>query len=388
MSNTNIQFPVRGLHFLPQLSGMRFLAVLFVVVYHFSFVLMGFKWHYDLGAFIVFFFVLSSYLVTRILIDAKLTAAENGMANWKVGVAFLIRRTLRIFPAYYLYLFILMAFVVAGAEVRQHPAVYFAYLYNYWIFITNSWGPFTVHIWTLAVEEQFYLIWPWIIMLIPTRHLPKVFAFMVFGGIAFRVTMLTADPSVAQFPMLVLSPSCMDSFAAGALLAYYHCRGKVNSQWLKIAVFIAIPIWLTLIFTQHHRSFIGLDRTFISLFTVAVIDKGIRGFTGIIKKIMENSTVQYLSKISYGIYLYHLIVPLFFWKIFALVHRGLLQRGFDLSYLEKLMGSSYFSFTVYFLMAIGCATISWYCLEKPFNNLKRLFRYTMPKKKLAGGEQP
>lgn len=383
MPNSVQELPKKALQFQPQLSGLRFCAVFFVVIYHFSFVLTGFKWHYDLGAFIVFFFVLSSYLVTRILLDAKVNAAESGMSRWKVGIAFLVRRTLRIFPAYYLYLFILMAFVAAGLEVRQHPAVFFSYLYNYWIFIQGSWGPYTVHLWSLAIEEQFYLVWPWIILFVPNRHLPKVFLFMILGGIVFRVVMLTIDPFVPQFPMLVLTPSCMDSFAAGALLAYYHSRGKINNQWLKICVLIALPIWFGLILTNHHRSFIGVDRFFISLFAVAVIDKGNRGFKGVFQKLMVNRVVQYLSTISYGIYLYHLIVPFFFWKVFAAIDRTIIRNGYSLSFVEKMMASPYVSFLIYFLMAVGCATISWYCLEKPFNSLKRLFSYSLPKKKIV-----
>jgi len=79
------------------------------------------NWHYDLGSFIIFFFVLSSYLITRILLDAKQKAIDKGMPVWKVAVAFLTRRTLRIFPAYYLYLFILLLFPLEGFDLRQHP---------------------------------------------------------------------------------------------------------------------------------------------------------------------------------------------------------------------------------------------------------------------------
>ena len=85
--------------------------------------------------------------------------------------------------------------------------------------------------------------------------------------------------------MLVLMPACMDCFAAGALLAYLHYRGKENNQWMKWVSFIAIPVWLLLILTNHHRTFIGLDRVFISLFTVTVIDIANRGYTGISEEI-------------------------------------------------------------------------------------------------------
>lgn len=376
MSIAEVEKPFTKFTFKPQLSGLRFCAVLFVVVYHFSIFLIGLKsWHYDLGSFIVFFFVLSSYLVTRILLDAKRKAFGKGMPVWKVAVAFLTRRTLRIFPAYYLYLVILWIFPLEGADLRQHPVFYFAYIYNVWIFITSNWGPYAVHLWTLAVEEQFYIIWPWIILLIPTRHLFKVFGLMVIAAIAFRVIFLTVSPGQPVFPMLVLMPACLDSFGAGALLAYLHYSGRENNRWLKWVSFIAIPIWLLLILTSHYRSLVGLDRLFISLYTVTVIDTANRGYTGFIKKFLENRVVQYLSKISYGIYLYHLIATLFFWKIFDAVQRYLVPRGFDLSGAGKVLSSPFISFWIYFLLAIGCASVSWYFVEQPFNNLKKLFDY-------------
>jgi peptidoglycan/LPS O-acetylase OafA/YrhL len=367
--------------FKPQLSGLRFCAVLFVVVYHFSFFLIGLKnWHYDLGSFIVFFFVLSSYLITRILLDAKRKAIGKGMPVWKVAVAFLTRRTLRIFPAYYLYLLILWLFPLEGHDLRQHPAYYFGYIYNVWIFITDSWGPYAVHLWTLAVEEQFYIIWPWIILFIPTKYLSRIFILMAASAVAFRIIFLTISPLKPVFPVLVLMPACIDSFAAGALLAYLHYTGKENNQWLKWVSFIAIPVWLLLILTNHHRIFIGLDRVFISLFAVTIIDIANRGYTGIAKIFLENRLVQYLSKISYGIYLYHLIATLFFWRIFEIAQHALVGSGYDLSSAGKIFASPYISFWIYFILAVGCATFSWYCVEQPFNNLKKLFDYVMPRK--------
>jgi len=372
--------PTPKFKFKPQLSGLRFCAVLFVVVYHFSAFLMDFKWHYDLGSLIVFFFVLSSYLITRILIDAKNKARGKGVPAWKVGVAFLTRRTLRIFPACYLYLVILMLFPLEGRELREHPGVYFGYMYNVWIFLTQSWGPYTVHLWTLAVEEQFYIIWPWIVLFIPTRHLAKVFGLMVLAGVLFRIGMLTLAPQFGQFPMLVLTPACIDNFAAGALLAYLHYTGKEKNHWLKWVSLFAIPIWIFLIMTRHHRLFIGLDRVFISLFSVTVIDIANRGYKGFAGKFLENRLVQYLSKISYGIYLYHLIATLFFWKLFGIVQQAISAKGYDLSALGKFLSSPYISFWIYFILSVACASISWYFVEEPFNNLKKLFDYVRPKK--------
>jgi len=375
--------PRSKFEFKPQLSGLRFCAVLFVVVYHYSGFLLGLRFSYDLGSFIVFFFVLSSYLITRILLDAKQKASSEGMPAWKIAVAFLTRRTFRIFPAYYLYLFILLLFPVEGLDLREHPAYYFSYLYNFWIYKSGYAGPYAFHLWTLAVEEQFYIIWPWIVLFIPTRYLTKVFALMIVVAVAFRVIFITVAFQPDLFRILILTPGCLDSFGAGALLAYLHYSGRENNQWLKWLSLLVIPFWVLLIITadKHQRSFYALDRVFISFFTILIIDVANRGYTGFTKKFLENSIVQWLSKISYGIYLYHLITTLFFWKLFEFLQGELGKQGYDLSFVGKWLASPYISFWIYFLMAIACAAISWYCLEKPFNNLKKLFDYVKPKRK-------
>jgi len=135
------------------------------------------------------------------------------------------------------------------------------------------------------------------------------------------------------------------------------------------------PFWLFLIITNHHRSFIALDRLFVSFFAVTLVDAANRGYKGFLKVFLENSIVQYLSKISYGIYLYHLISALFFWKLFDLIQRAMANAGYDLSALGKFLASPYISFWIYFAISIACASLSWFCLEKPFNNLKKLFEY-------------
>ncbi|HEY4156186.1 MAG TPA: acyltransferase [Puia sp.] len=382
------EIPRTGLKYQPQLSGLRFCAVLFVVVYHFSNALTNLKYVYDLGVFIVFFFVLSSYLITRILLDAKQKAIKNGVGKWKVAVAFLTRRTLRIFPAYYLYLIILILLPLEGREVREHLGIYFFYISNIWLFITKTWQPFVVHLWTLAVEEQFYLLWPWILLFVPDKHLPKVFIAMILAGMIFRVASVTrmTNQNIEIFPMLVLLPACIDCFAAGALLAYFHNRGFTRNRWLKWLLIAIIPVWFYLIHfhSYHRRIFIGMDRVFVSLFAVTIIDTANRGYKGITKKFLENSVVQYLSKISYGIYLYHLIVTVFFWKILDAAQHYF--SGCDLSVIGRAAESRYGGFWIYMLLAIACASISWYGLEQPIDRLRKRIFYVRPKDQAGKGK--
>ncbi len=126
-----------------------------VLFYHYSEWIRALKIPFtiDLGTFISFFFVLSSYLITTILLQKKRT----GSGVLSTAYNFLVRRTLRIFPAYYLYLILLILLPYAGWDVRAHPALYFTYLSNFHIYAGQYWNTLTSHLWTLAVEEQFYL---------------------------------------------------------------------------------------------------------------------------------------------------------------------------------------------------------------------------------------
>ena len=369
------------LKYKPQVSGLRFCAVAFVVLYHYSTTLESFKRIYDLGNLIVFFFVLSSYLITKILLKAKKKAEASGVSMFKVTLAFLGRRTLRIFPAHYLYLLVLFLLPLEGKELREHLWVYLLYLTNFLIFFTKTAGQYTVHLWTLAVEEQFYIIWPWLILFIPTRYLPRVLMVLIVLAVAFRVC-FSWFLHQGGFEMWVLTPACLDSFALGALIAYYHSAEKKN-VWLRRILFIAVPIWIWLIFSNHQKTFLGLNRLFISLVAIVLIDQANQGFRGITGRILESRVVQYLAKISFGIYLYHLIASAFYWKAFDALSVFFAERGIDLTGLRNFTSIPWVSFIIYASISVLCASISWYLLEQPLNNLRRLVVYVMKGRKEA-----
>src|SRR5262249_52703950 len=160
-----------------------------------------------------FFFALSGYLITKILLVAKERGIIKNRKRITIAFVFLIRRTLRIFPAYYLYLIIIMLLPVGGYYLRSNAGMFFGYLSNFRIYNDQLWERFaTPHLWTLAVEEQFYLIWPWLILFIPTRHLPKLFIFLIAGGIAFRfIYYALLGQQSQEVPFTVLTPACLDS---------------------------------------------------------------------------------------------------------------------------------------------------------------------------------
>jgi peptidoglycan/LPS O-acetylase OafA/YrhL len=209
---------------LPGLDGLRGIAVLMVMFHHWTFLELSTN-RFDLWlgkllhggwAGVDFFFVLSGFLITGILLDSC------GRPNFFRD--FYARRTLRIFPLYYAFLF---AFVVLPAWRHRHPAYVLADLHGtwwYWTYTSNflfaSKGFYSVFLdptWSLAVEEQFYLLWPLAVLITGRRRLPWLCVALILLGISIRMAMAIHG---SQFPAeYVLLPTHMDGLLIGALLA-------------------------------------------------------------------------------------------------------------------------------------------------------------------------
>src|SRR2546423_2808462 len=129
------------------------------------------------------FFVISGFLITGILLKCK-KEIENGQSKILTLRQFYIRRFLRIFPLYYFV--ILLAVMFNFSDVRRHFWWYITYTVNYFGLITGKWIGLS-HFWTLALEEQFYFIWPILILLVPRRKILLVPVAAIVIGIISRV---------------------------------------------------------------------------------------------------------------------------------------------------------------------------------------------------------
>jgi peptidoglycan/LPS O-acetylase OafA/YrhL len=160
------------------------------------------------------FFVLSGFLITGILLRTR--EQPHGLRT------FYIRRTLRIFPPYYLVLASLfcLLLVIEGidAVLMSERLSYWAYLQNFFVAM-KSWDDFRflAHLWSLAVEEQFYLFWPLVILLLPLRHLGWITACLVVMPLLLRAAMLMAGSYYIAVYVLIFAR--MDALAVGALMA-------------------------------------------------------------------------------------------------------------------------------------------------------------------------
>ncbi|PQA58518.1 acyltransferase family protein [Siphonobacter curvatus] len=378
MSATPIDVPrtaIKQESYFKQLDGIRFIAVFLVLYDH---LLAGFN-TLPIGPIgVTIFFVLSGFLITRILIESKhqYQPRENGLSTYLKK--FFIRRTIRIFPIYYLVIFLLVLFNVPPA--REKFLWLALYATNIYIAHYETWLGSMDHLWSLAVEEQFYIFFPFLVFFVPTRHLPKILVAFIIGSVSLRLYyFLKGEP---WFVSYVLMPTSLDSFGLGGFLAYLYIFQLGHFQrifrhtalvWLGLIILGGSLYWYHISADPHQSLNSVFERLAGSIFAFFLIGKAILGYDGVMKWVLENPVSIYLGRISYGIYLYHNFVYNHYHTppthpVYRLMHR--IYR--EIPALEE---SYLFNFAAYTLLTILVATLSWYVIEKPINNLKNRFRY-------------
>ena len=360
--------PTTPLHYMVQLDSLRALAAAMVVVYHF--------WrparesvHFG-GIGVRVFFVLSGFLITGILLHSRTMVERGGPARGGAVRRFYLRRFLRIFPLYYFALILAWFGRVSG--IRTELPWHAAYLSNVRFFLDNAahpgvWGGHLSHLWSLAVEEQFYLVWPWIILFARRRWLPAIALGLVAVGPVFRavVAQLTGNDVTPILPL-----GCIDSLALGAYLAMtvdpeYRAHPLVRpvgpaALWLGTALFAAhqaalgsSSLWLFRI--------VAFDLA-IALMGAWLVARAATGFTGPAGRLLELGPLRYLGTISYGIYVYHLMLP----ELLPRVARRLGHAD-----LLAALGDQTVPYLIFYAaLTVAVAAISWHGFEGPINRLK------------------
>ncbi|CAN5522170.1 acyltransferase [soil metagenome] len=367
-----------------QLDGVRFLAVALVLFDHWTVT------HIELpvgalGALgVTIFFVLSGFLITRILLSSKdkLSNQPNGGLS-KYLKTFYIRRTIRIFPVYYLTLFILA--LVNEPPVREKFAWLALYGTNIYIAIYHTWMGTVDHLWSLAVEEQVYLILPLLFFFVPRRYVPLTGLCMIVGSVGLRYVLYHAH--MPWFTGYVSTPTCLDAFGLGTLMAYgwlyqrdLFVRVFQSSIWVWffLLVFILLGVlnnWIALDSPRGYHNVVSdvWERLAASVFGFFLIGRAVLGFGGTMKWILENPVSQYLGRISYGLYLYHNFV----FNVYHTQQTHFTVRAWRrISDVLPFLNSSYFfQFSFYLSLTILIATVSWFLIEKPINSLKDRYSY-------------
>jgi peptidoglycan/LPS O-acetylase OafA/YrhL len=343
------------------------LAILLVVFFHnFGFIkYFGFGW---LG--VDLFFVLSGYLISSILLASR--NKPNFLKN------FFIRRILRIFPLYYLSLIAVLWLIPMIPAFENNFNYYQKNQIWFWVFLQNWLFAFKVpannillHFWSLAVEEQFYLIWPFVIFFVrkPTKLL-IIISFFFLLLIITRI-LIWANHSEKLDYWSIYTFTRVDGIIVGCALAI---TTHIDLHWLKNytahIVFSLSFINLIFFFLNQNRwdsfpffAFVGYT-TFAIIFALLIYEAIIQR-TKVINIIFGNSILRFFGKISYSFYIFH-------WPIYVL-----LQPYFFSLFKKKLdfymNVCSILSSVVVSLIGIFISIVSYYFFEIKFLKLKSRF---------------
>ena len=321
------------------------------------------------------FFVLSGFLITGILLRER-AAVDGGVATRGFSLRrFYLRRFLRIFPLYYFVLLIAWLTDVPGA--RGVMAWHLAYLTNVQHFVMHTYGERMGPYWSLAVEEQFYLVWPWVVLFAPVRRLPAVALGAIAIAPVFRlvVLLLSGNEQVVVLPL-----SCLDSLGLGAYLAMSFAPSLREHPLVRPVGAGAAAAGLLLLLIHQIATWTATGPVLrVVIFNLGValpsawlIGRAARGLGGWGGRVLGWAPLRWIGTISYGIYVYHLLLP--YLLPWAAKHLG--ARGFfdPLGHgLERTVWYPVF----YSVVAVGVAALSWYGFERPINRLKDRFQYRL-----------
>lgn len=318
-----------------QLDGLRALAFAAVFIHH-AF------WVNLLWAGVDVFFVLSGFLITGILIELRTLGMKSYFA------AFYSRRVRRVLPAYVL--FLVAASCLGITEWTHQWYLYVLPLMNYATVVRGVQVT-----WSLAVEEQFYVVWPFVIYYLH-RHLGKISFLLVLTAPVLRY-LFTYD-FVASGGVFSFTPCRMDLLAAGALLCLlYRSRKDLVENYGHLAGAGFLLGGALVLLTLHHFHVARTDNsrignTFIYEATLlASVGVLLWALSGRYVGLLNLAPLRALGKISYSCYLIHYVLVLMLWD-----HMHTRLSGTILA----------------FILTVAYATVSWFVLEKPIlNSLKR-----------------
>lgn len=325
----------------PQLDGLRALAMVGVLYVHY--------WNNEPiteHVRVTLFLVISGFLITHILMTAKARGGALVVRN------FYLRRALRLFPA------LLITFAVAWSldadDFRASAGWHLLPTSNLYFSVNQTTRPWVVgHLWSLNLLEQFYLIWPLVILFLSekTLHVIVVLGIAALVFVRSNAAMLGVD---GWWLFFVFS---FDPILMGAL-AYLVQRHRPAREVLTgrfmigLAMMVLVSPLLAWEGFGHSKSY-----HFYAQPALAVLVLGAyQGYIGPVGWLLQSPPARFLAQISYGVYVYHLLA----WYAVVQVYPGMFVKG-------------PLTFAVMTAITICLATVSWYAVEAPIGRLKRHF---------------
>lgn len=322
------------------------------------------------------FFVLSGFLLIPILVEMKIALKPS---NYFIN--FYGRRALRVFPLYYTYLLLsglVFLFMVnldsyRGIKtidrfIEQFP---WALTYTYDFFAASVMfkpNHFVSHFWSLAVEEQFYLLWPLLIFFVGRQHIRSLLLITIFLGPIFRL-LISEIVIAGAFPFLdscidrvvyVLPFSHIDAFATGGFFALYQQSKSNGATWIAVFVMLLLGysiqyastgavVLSSLGYLPFMKNNYLLGYSIVNIFFAFVLlQVRDRKF---VPTLFESEFLYYMGKISYGLYVFHLPI---LWMI-------------------KFMFSGKLGIFISLLLTVLISSISYELYERRFILMKDMF---------------
>ncbi len=355
---------------LDYLDGLRALAVSLVLLVHFPFIQGSVlsKGLWDIGQAtrggyigVDLFFVLSGFLITRILLDEK---RKNGDIDLKV---FFAKRALRILPIYYI------CVITATVYFGNNPEALVSLL----TFTFNFYHPIhpdpnaLEHSWSISVEEQFYLLWPLVITRIPDRYglLITRYAIPAVSIIIALVLASSLDSGLAARLIYMSGPTRMMSLSLGASLAFRESEGSALRDSYSFGL---LGLGVAVLAIDNIGRYLGvvpaggyywclaiLGYALVSSSTISLLINSHKDYIGWVRRLLSLRLVRYLGRISYGVYLYHYLI-LFLMDIPP--------------YKAATTGTNALNVFAALALTLALASFSYHCLERPLLRLKSRLR--------------
>ena len=308
------------LTYVPALDGLRALAVLSVMLFHFG--TKGVVPGGSLGVDV--FFVLSGFLITTLLLQEWASSGAISISH------FYVRRALRLFPAVFVFLAVYTAIVIGLRELdfTGHPSIgtvlgnlglALAYGYN-WIGASGGYRvPGMGHLWSLAIEEQYYLVWPGLLLLMLRAKLsPSIILSLSLAIFAFSSSLPFWRPNQPFDRLFFGTDFRLQALMAGSALGQLYVAGILRPSItqnfaFKAATLFGALVLLLLLLTLRNRApflFAG-GYTFVALVSCLLVASSALNPSAWLSRLLSNRVLTYAGKRSYALYLWH--YPFSFW---------------------------------------------------------------------------
>lgn len=333
---------------IPCLDGLRALSIIAVAFAH-LYGTSGFPSHDwmlglgDLGNLGVrVFFVISGFLITFLLL-------KESDRNGKISLRdFYKRRIIRIFPAFYIYLLVVAVLAVVGIVPLMWSDFSYAATYLINFVEKKSWA--VGHLWSLSVEEQFYLLWPPVIVLLGWRRSTEVVVGALFAVPLLRIGWPYLLPDSSAI-ITKAFPTVFDAIASGCVLACLRDRlmawkayGRFADSWMFFAVPVAILVSNAL--ASHTRPDYLVGQTVRNVGIALCLDWCLRFPDSAVGRVLNFRPVVWLGTLSYSFYLWQQL------------------------FLNRRSDAIWCAFPLNLVMAFLAALASFYLVERPFLKLR------------------